>query len=119
MSSKIEVSRETLERWAYDMRLVSPIGPELREILAAPVVERQPDGYIQGIAQFFVGKDCHDRKNGYIVPIYLAPPELAELQADTTKWVIEVEKSCARSLGVSGRILVSALMVCARNCGNG
>jgi hypothetical protein len=41
MSGKIEISREQLERWAYDMRLVSPIGPELRAILAAPVVERQ------------------------------------------------------------------------------
>jgi hypothetical protein len=29
------VGREVLQRWAYEMRLVSPIGPELRAILAA------------------------------------------------------------------------------------
>ncbi|WP_274644242.1 hypothetical protein [Pseudomonas serbica] len=35
MNNKIELGREVLQRWAYDMRLVSPIGPELRAILAA------------------------------------------------------------------------------------
>lgn len=34
MSNKVGVEREVLQRWAHDMRLVSPIGPELRKLLA-------------------------------------------------------------------------------------
>lgn len=47
----------------------------------APVVERQPFGYVQGCAERFAGKIKYDRKNGYTIPVYTAPPELAELQA--------------------------------------
>ena len=121
MSSKIEVSRELAERltrgkpgssWdaLADDRLDAT--EELRAILAAPVVERQPDAYIvqafdedghlrsrslhwQALEVF---KDMRDYKEWIGVlraqetPLYTAPPELAELQATIERLTAENER---------------------------
>jgi hypothetical protein len=99
MSSKIEVSRgmlKHLERCAESMGW--SIADELRALLAAPVVERQPFAYSFRFAGCVTSagpenwRDEIDREkpaqflfdDGRVKdfqPLYAAPPELAELQA--------------------------------------
>lgn len=44
-NDKLEVPRELLERWAYDLRYVPGINKELRALLAKPQIERKPFGW--------------------------------------------------------------------------
>lgn len=40
----------------------------------APDVEHpKPIGWIQGVSERFTGKNCYDRENGYIHPVYASP----------------------------------------------
>jgi hypothetical protein len=102
MSSKIEVSRELLERilragmWPKEAE-------ELRTLLAAPVVERQPMPIYQvrylgdgGAGWSDVEKDELDplksRKDYHTRTVFDAPPELAELQATIARLTAENER---------------------------
>ena len=99
MSSKIDgVTRELLERVEHlllDAFGGTQAGAELRALLAAPVVERQPLGYVHQweIERIFAG-NAHwatlwnsdgannpSRNGSTAIAVYTAPPELAELQA--------------------------------------
>lgn len=103
MSSKIEVSRDLLALYlSGDGGDWVEAGHELRAILAAPVVERQPFGYVyqEARAKLCEGwrqwRDVFDRESppqwmleeGKVTglqPLFTAPPELAELQATITE----------------------------------
>lgn len=109
MSSKIEMSRE-LAQWALDsvdeciMRNEPEKLEELRTLLAAPVVERQPDAWwyavngmwewcadreyaVKELAEFRADHSAEElaelKADGLLDPqaLYVSPPELAELQA--------------------------------------
>jgi hypothetical protein len=110
MSSKIEVSRELLKEF-IDLSIQGRSGDwvnlrnDLRALLAAPVVERQPveksqwdvapnpvlgyaDSYRQmartGTKSIDVWSIITDLERN-IAPLFAAPPELAELQAQLDK----------------------------------
>lgn len=80
MSSKIEVSREQLEEWQKTALQwgIDSIGVGIMHVLAAPVVERQPVeckcSAGMAVVPWLHAKNCP-------VSCYIAPPELAELQA--------------------------------------
>lgn len=94
MSSKIEVSREQLERWTTGRISLSHL-EEIRALLAAPVVERQP------VALITQAPDCikPEIRSAWIdgwnsartALMNEAPPELAELQATIARLTADVE----------------------------
>jgi hypothetical protein len=110
MSSKIEVSREKLESLIAKVYGEKPGNPddeldELRALLAAPVVERQPRAWLymntnmgnelsfQRLDHFYrpyTNTGEHDYVKG--VALYTAPPELAELQATIAQLTAENER---------------------------
>lgn len=114
-NDKIEVSRELAESLMNGTESMGwSLAEELRALLAAapyqcldggkcgnggycdacphtkPSAQLQSDqvaiGYIQGIGERFIGKAEYDPRNGYVIPIYAAPPELAELQAELSRY---------------------------------
>jgi len=97
MSSKIDgVPRELLERVcgiatkSYDIEDAMLAGGELRALLAAPVVERQPVAWFRSDALGCVmwkPRASLALKEGD--PLYTAPPELAELQATIARLTAE------------------------------
>jgi hypothetical protein len=108
MSSKIEVSRELLERLdcGRNMKVALDSLNELRQILAAPVVERKPAAWSYKEYVWATGlggsvwrdklereapdADVADVKE--VTPLYDAPPELAELQATIARLTVENER---------------------------
>lgn len=96
MSSKIEVSRKLAEKLAEDVIGLSAKKShwaavfELRALLAAPVVERQPDAWlINGKALCFPSPNIVIEPED--VPLFAAPPGLAELQATIDRLMAEIE----------------------------
>ena len=94
MSSKIEVSRDLLDRLRNRLIRLNEIddfGPELFQILnvAAPVVERQPVAWAMQSGLDRISRSEHAShatygrpgQPGWDIPLFAAPPELAELQA--------------------------------------
>ena len=86
MSSKIEVSREQLERWTTGRISLSHL-EEIRTLLAAPVVERQPvayEYYSKPLRTWRPLETEADKARAESMGCdvrEIAPPELAELQA--------------------------------------
>jgi hypothetical protein len=112
MSSKIEVSRELLERVtgtvskSYDVEDVMRANSELRSLLATPVVERQTLTHsMKSVAEAVDASRCYtvltsnqcfslaQSLNNQAISV--APPELAELQADMAqKVILAVRDAC-------------------------
>lgn len=92
MSSKIDgVSRALLEEVVLQLDdfITGSIVEELRALLAAPVVERQPVAYtVSNKGDIYW---CSDTLIPMGTNLYTAPPELAELQATIAQLTAEVE----------------------------
>jgi len=107
MSSKIEVDRDALLAAANQLSNwgKTVMAAPLWEVLAAPVVERQPDafrfkwdydhgnGWSRGAIRYVETMEEveHEDKSTWreITALYTAPPELAELQAPTNGALIK------------------------------
>jgi len=101
MSSKIEIDRDALLAAANQLSNwgKTVTAAPLWEVLAAPVVERQPVVWVDPAVLKFpenekqwvriAGSLAENRTNGYTLPLFAAPPDLAELQAgepDPSSW---------------------------------
>jgi precorrin-4 methylase len=108
MSSKIEVSRELAERLALPMERTPEYLfdhrdalDELRALLAAPVVERQPVAIVDEgddglLIDFIYGEDGNPLRRGDI--LYTAPPELAVVQATIAKLEAQLQPRTVRDV---------------------
>ena len=141
MSSKIlELLRKIDEASSrQECFSVQRLTDDLRVLLAAPVVERQPLGWIDPFTIRAIAcnpQSCdrfpftanEDRANGYTMPVYTALPELAELQAELAKQgddyckrvdeIIELQATIAR-LTTENERLNNQLCVCPACHGQG
>jgi uncharacterized small protein (DUF1192 family) len=106
MSSKIEVTRKLIKQCEVLAAMQSDEPTEhckkLREILAAPVVERQPVAwmYLERSEDGYEYRPLFSHQKWVVLPdgfyeespLYTAPPELAELQATIARLTAENER---------------------------
>ena len=96
MSSKIEIPRSTLIRSMNieDVEDRFKAIHELRGLLAAPVVERHPVAWVEVIDSQNGPYNFHgqERLAEGRHSLYVAPPELAELQANISQLTAEIER---------------------------
>jgi hypothetical protein len=106
MSSKIEITRDLAEKLFDGASSMGwSVARQLRKILDAPVVERQPDAIIEGCMTSVgithaIYASTVSLKDKEQVRLYREPPERSELQAKlelASRMFDEVENSLADS----------------------
>lgn len=124
MSSKIEISRELAEYAAalLDQNCPGNVANELRALLAAPVVERQPLAHsMKSVAEAVDASRCYTvltsnqcwalAQSLNNQAIRVAPPELAELQATIARLTAENERLTSEPvLSALAKMLTEARM---------
>jgi hypothetical protein len=115
MSSKIEVAIKFLEGCANNFERCGDIesverAREIRAILAAPAVERQPSHWLLvnpktggGSYYPYRPEECISREYK-VTELFTAPPELAELQAIIAQQAAEIERLKGGQGGAVGAV---------------